>query len=303
MAVDDVRGATNALIATTPLAQEVEFLAVKAFADGTRMINARLRDVGLRARTYAVLALACSDVELTQRDLGVALELDPSQIVGLINELEEAGLVERTAPGDDRRRRTLRATFAGTELFARARTIVAETEAEALSMLTPAERDVLRALLRKITFATEPAPQGHPGDVTLLYLIKQVELAVRAHLDDITAEARLTALQYTALTVLERHPGITSSQLARNSFVRPQTMAQMIGSLEDLGLIVRERDPQSQRQMLTSLTTQGREVLARLRRPVSELESTMIGDLDEAQIASLRHALHVCREALGLPAR
>ena len=40
----------------------------------------------------------------------------------------------------------------------------------------------------------------------LLYLVKQVELAVRSHLDNLLRPAGLTALQYTALTVLERHP-------------------------------------------------------------------------------------------------
>ena len=75
--------------------------------------------------------------------------------------------------------------------------------------------------------APSPAP-GHERDVTLLYLIKQVELAVRQALDDVVATADLTTLQYTALTVLERHPGITSAELARNSFVRAQSMAEMV---------------------------------------------------------------------------
>jgi hypothetical protein len=59
-------------------------------------------------------------------------------------------------------------------------------------------------------------------EITLLYLIKQLELAVRSHLDETVRDAGLTALQYTALTVLERHPELTSAQLARNSFVRPR---------------------------------------------------------------------------------
>ena len=78
---------------------------------------------------------------------------------------------------------------------------------------------------------SSPAPtpaSPHERDVTLLYLIKQVELAVRQALDDVVAKADLTTLQYTALTVLERHPGITSAELARNSFVRAQSMAEMV---------------------------------------------------------------------------
>ena len=69
------------------------------------------------------------------------------------------------------------------------------------------------------------------AEPTLLYLLKQVELAVRSHLDDLLRPAGLTALQYTALTVLERRPDLTSAQLARNSFVTAQTMADMVTTL------------------------------------------------------------------------
>ena len=79
-----------------------------------------------------------------------------------------------------------------------------------------------------MTSAASSSAPGHDRDVTLLYLIKQVELAVRQALDDVVATADLTTLQYTALTVLERHPGITSAELARNSFVRAQSMAEMV---------------------------------------------------------------------------
>lgn len=65
----------------------------------------------------------------------------------------------------------------------------------------------------------------------LLYLMKQVELAVRAQLDELTRPHGLTALQYTALTVLERHPDITAAHLARNSFVTAQSMSDMVSAL------------------------------------------------------------------------
>ena len=71
-----------------------------------------------------------------------------------------------------------------------------------------------------------PTSARVPPPPTLLYVIKQVELALRARLDEVLRPAELTVLQYTALTVLERHPNLTSAQLARNSFVTAQTMAE-----------------------------------------------------------------------------
>ena len=113
-----------------------------------------------------------------------------------------------------------------------------------------------------------PRPRpGHDRDVTLLYLIKQVELAVRQALDDVVAAADLTTLQYTALTVLERHPGITSAELARNSFVRAQTMAEMVTYLLGRGLVARERDENNRKQYLLTLTPEGQRVLDDLFDP------------------------------------
>jgi hypothetical protein len=47
-------------------------------------------------------------------------------------------------------------------------------------------------------------------------------------LDELLRPDGLTALQYTALTVLERHPDMSVAQLARNSFVTAQSMADIL---------------------------------------------------------------------------
>jgi len=152
---------------------------------------------------------------------------------------------------------------------------------------------------------TSPAEQpAHDRDVTLLYLIKQVELAVKQALDDVVAAADLTTLQYTALTVLERHPGITSAELARNSFVRAQSMAEMVTYLLGRGLVTRERDPKNRKQYLLTLTPEGQRVLADLYDAVADVESRMLDGFDAGQTEILRTYLTRCRHALsGQPPR
>jgi DNA-binding MarR family transcriptional regulator len=153
------------------------------------------------------------------------------------------------------------------------------------------------------------APSASPGpardrDVTLLYLIKQVELAVKKALDEVVAEADLTTLQYTALTVLERHPGITSAALARHSFVRAQSMAEMVTYLLGRDLLSRERDPKNRKQYLLSLTPEGQRVLDGLFDAVADIEARMLEDFDAGQTEILRTYLMRCRHSLsGHPPR
>ncbi len=133
---------------------------------------------------------------------------------------------------------------------------------------------------------------------TLLYLMKQVELAVRARLDELVRPAGLTALQYTALTVLEQHPDLTSAHLARNSFVTAQSMADMVTTLRERGLIDRHQDPTDRRRLVLSLTADGKALLDRYRQAVVDLEAEMLRDLSPEDAHALRAAMLSCREAL-----
>ena len=137
------------------------------------------------------------------------------------------------------------------------------------------------------------------ADPTLLYLIKQVELAARAQLDEIFRPIGMTALQYTALTVLERHADLSSAQLARNSFVTAQTMADMVRALEDRGLIERHRDAADRRRLVLALSGDGRRLLGRYRGRVAALEERMLRGLTPEQAAELRRGLGACRVNLS----
>jgi DNA-binding MarR family transcriptional regulator len=125
-------------------------------------------------------------------------------------------------------------------------------------------------------------------------MLKQVELAVRARIDEIVRPVGLTAAQYTALTVLERHTDMSSAQLARNSFVTAQSMADMITALEGRRLIERHRDKSDRRRLVVALTNEGRTLLDRCRDDVDALEATMLSGLSTAQTKALRATLATC---------
>ncbi|MFJ3493737.1 MarR family winged helix-turn-helix transcriptional regulator [Streptomyces sp. NPDC086091] len=127
---------------------------------------------------------------------------------------------------------------------------------------------------------------------SLLYLVKRTELAVRARLEELLKAAGITALQYTALTVLERHDGVSAAQLARDSFVTAQSMADMVRALEGRALIRREPNPANRRERLIHLTDEGRGLLAAYAAPARDLEARMVADLTTPEVAAFRDALH-----------
>ncbi|NDK31913.1 MarR family winged helix-turn-helix transcriptional regulator [Nesterenkonia haasae] len=134
------------------LAQEVAFLTARSRSRGNALANQMLVDLDLKVRHYAVLAMACSGTNPSQRELGSFLDLDPSQVVALVDALEHRELIRRAPDPRDRRSKILIATDSGHDLYTRASERTRAAERQLLTALTPQEQDELRRLLAKIVF-------------------------------------------------------------------------------------------------------------------------------------------------------
>ena len=136
----------------SPLVGEIEFLTARARALGSAKANALLAPLDLKIRSYAVLSLACSGAAPSQRELAEFLLLDPSQIVALVDGLEQRGLVKRETDPQDRRSKVIKGTAKGRRLLAQAAAATQQAEDQAMEVLTAGERAQLRELLRRVAF-------------------------------------------------------------------------------------------------------------------------------------------------------
>jgi len=118
---------------------------------------------GLRPRHLVALKLLSEQGAQGQRGLAEALSLDPSNVVGLLNELEERGLVVRRRDPADRRRHIVELSPAGEGELAAADGRLAHVEDQVLGALTGAERTALYALLQRAA-GTRMPPCGPAGE-------------------------------------------------------------------------------------------------------------------------------------------
>lgn len=150
--------------------------------------------------------------------------------------------------------------------------------------------------------ATTPANDDLPGEnASVLLLVKRLQMIVRALIEDSLRAEGLTALQYTALTLLQRGP-MPSAELARRCFVRPQTMHEVLGGYERRGLVRKQSDPANRRVLLVSLTEEGKRLLIRCQPAYRELEECMLQDMSPGQRIVFRESLQrsyalLCAEA------
>ena len=112
--------------------------------------------VGLSPYHYAILALLDEGVPETQAAIADSLGYDRGTLVGLLDELEEKGLVERRRDPDDRRRQMVSLTPKGEQALTRLRTLAKEVDDAFLEPLTASERKTLRSLLARLAGHHDP---------------------------------------------------------------------------------------------------------------------------------------------------
>jgi DNA-binding MarR family transcriptional regulator len=75
-------------------------------------------------------------------------------------------------------------------------------------------------------------------------------------------EGELTLAETSALSRLDRGGPATSSDLARQDRISPQSMGATLAALEQRGLIERHRDPEDGRRIVLSISAAGRRVIS-----------------------------------------
>lgn len=115
----------------------------------------RLQPLDLHITTYSTLVLIVDNPGYRQSDLALALDIKRSNMVAIVDELEQRGWVRRKRAVGDRRAYALYATTSGGRVCQKALEINAKSEAELLACLNTQERRKLEFLLEKIRAAAE----------------------------------------------------------------------------------------------------------------------------------------------------
>lgn len=118
---------------------------------GRRRSEEVLTPLGLRPRHLVALTLLRDHGAATQQALAASLSIDPTNLVGLLNALEEGDLVVRRRDPQDRRRHIVELSAEGEALLLRAECALAAVQDEVFGALDEDERLRLYGLLLRAT--------------------------------------------------------------------------------------------------------------------------------------------------------
>ena len=139
------------------------FLLVQLGSAVARQFGDRLAPLGVEPRHVGMLTRLAANEGRSQQAIGELIGLNPTQMVFLVDELEERGFVERRRNPADRRSYGLFLTSAGRDMLARVREIAHAHQAALGSDLSPAEQEQLTSLLRRLAATQGLTWQSLPG--------------------------------------------------------------------------------------------------------------------------------------------
>ncbi len=109
-----------------------------------------LAEDDLRVVSFSCLSIIADNTGIVQSELADALQMERSNLVVIIDELEQRGLITRKKVPTDRRRYALTATLRGRRLRDRAAEKVRTAEDEIIGRLDDKDRAHLRAVLERL---------------------------------------------------------------------------------------------------------------------------------------------------------
>jgi DNA-binding MarR family transcriptional regulator len=130
-------------------------LARMGYALKARLVE-EFEQAGFSIYQYGVLATLGEGACGTQAMIADMLHLDRSQLVGVLDELEERGLVERQRDPNDRRRHAVSLTSEGKRQLVKLRKLVKGIEEAVLEPLEPRSRDLLHKALLTLGLHNDP---------------------------------------------------------------------------------------------------------------------------------------------------
>lgn len=138
-----------------------------------------------------------------------------------------------------------------------------------------------------------------PVDEAVGYMLKRAATALRAGMDAVLRPLDLTVPQYSCLEVLNQRPGLSSSELARATFVTRQSANLVLLGLQRRGLLARATVADHGKALPTALTDAGRQKLHTASIAVRTVEKQMLTALEPGAQQRLLADLTACAEALA----
>jgi DNA-binding MarR family transcriptional regulator len=136
---------------------------------------------------------------------------------------------------------------------------------------------------------------GCEEEKILLDMFRTTEVLSRPVAELLKTE-ELSGTQYNVLRILRgASEGLSCGEIGNRMITHDPDITRLLDRLEKRGLILRTRDNKDRRLVLTDITQEGLDVLARLDQPIQDLHRRQLGHLGRERLKILGDLLRTCR--------
>jgi DNA-binding MarR family transcriptional regulator len=139
------------------------FLLAQLGAHAASQFAERVGVLELTPADAGILRLLRAAAGLSQQELAGRLQIHPSRLVAILDNLQKRGFVERRANPDDRRLYSLHLTQPGGEVLEKIGSVARKHQDDLLSSISSEERNALATLLLRIADQQGLVRGVHPG--------------------------------------------------------------------------------------------------------------------------------------------
>ena len=138
-------------------------------------------------------------------------------------------------------------------------------------------------------------------DACSTFHVRHAWLSLRGLVADELTGHQLSVAQFASLLMLEKSPGLTVADVARAVSTARQSANEMLGGLEQAGLVERRPHPTDRRSQQVFLTEAGRARLAEALPTVQALEARLSAGFTPEQLAVVDAWLTRMIQAASVP--
>jgi DNA-binding MarR family transcriptional regulator len=247
-----------------PLSEHTGYL-LRVAHDRAHMAAAAEMPDGPHPRLFGLLTALLEVGPLSQQQLAEKMRVNRSLVVGIIDDLERRGWVERRRDPADRRSYNLYVTAAGRRARDEMAPQVARANERMTERLDADERARLNALLRDF-IRTDPERliPDSLGEVPG-FLITQAHWLARDRANEAFRDLPIEIRHYGLLATLDDLGPVSQQALTNAMRVSATTITQVVDDLERVKLVERRRNPSDRRAYTITMTPEGERVLAEAR--------------------------------------
>jgi DNA-binding MarR family transcriptional regulator len=244
-----------------PLSQHTGYL-LRLAHDHAHMAAAAEMPGGPHPRLFGLLTALLESGPFSQQQLADKMRVNRTLVVGIVDDLERRGWVERRRDPADRRTYNLYVTEAGRRARDEMAPRVARANDRLAERLSTDERAQLNALLR--AFITTDPERMIPAALSEVtgFLLTQAHWLARDRANEAFRDLPIEIRHYGMLLTLDELGPVSQQALTNAMRVSATTVTQAVDELERIKLVERRRNPADRRTYTVTMTPEGERVLA-----------------------------------------